>query len=158
MKLPAIIVAILIATISIAQDQPDCSTIKLKTQEEVNAAEPCVNQLCDLVLSKPLGESGEKGHEARKTILSWMDKSPKHAFSINNKMMKLCEGENVLLFGVYMTCLAKGAIENGKGFEKKSLELFVKYVRNVDNKVYETTAIRKLIQDWEKGKVEKYLN
>jgi len=90
-------------------------------------------------------------------ILTWMDKTPEYTFNLNDKILTLCKDDNLLLFNVYLACLAKTAIETKKNDVPAALKLLVIYLERTDNKVRRTSKIKKMIQDVKEGKVEKYI-
>jgi len=144
-----------------AQDISDCYVVSLEKVEDVNNAEPCVLKLADFVLNHPLHvEKDEKEVDfAVDVIIGWMKATPRYGFTLNSKMLKLADpdNDNVLLFRIYMATLAKAALLRGKTDNKYALELFVNYVKNPKNKVKQTKAIKKLIKNWEKGKIDAYI-
>jgi len=144
-----------------AQEIDECLDIPLQKAEEVNQAEPCILKLSDYVLSQPLqgGKNQGKSQLALAKVISWMSVTPHYTFELkDNKLMKIFQDkENELLFGIYMVTLTKAALTKQKPDAKYALELFVNYVKNPKNKVKQTKAIKKLIKDWEKGKIDAYI-
>lgn len=140
-----------------AQDVDDCLEIELETVDQIKESHGCILALSNYFLIKPLGQFGAKGREARKIILSWMEKTPDYQFSLNANILKICSDDNILLFGVYTTCLAKAALEGGADWEKNALEYFVKYVQKEENGVKQNKRTKKLMKDWYKGNYEKYI-
>jgi hypothetical protein len=149
---------LLISITGFGQTSQKCDTVTLNTAENVTKAEPCVLIAADYVLSKPLHGNVQLYSDYRKFVLSWMDKSPDYTFTLNEKMMAICQEEdNILLFGVYTTCLAKAAIQTKKDFVPEAIKLFVNYIKDPHNKVVQTAKVKKLIGDYANNKIEKYL-
>jgi hypothetical protein len=149
---------LILSTVCIGQTSQTCDTVYLKTEKNLKNAEPCVIIAADYVLSNPLHGNVQLYYDYRRFILAWMDKTPDYSFSLNDKMMAICkEGDNLLLFGVYTTCLAKAAIQAKSDFVSEAIGLFVNYIKNPDNKVAQTSKIKKLIEDFNSNKIEKYI-
>jgi len=157
MKLLLILLIALISHQITAQDIAGCESVSLKTKADIKASEPCIKQLSTFALAQPMTGSSEEGHYARKVVYAWIEKTPDYSFSLNKKIMKIFNGDNLLLFTTYTVCLANAALSKGNNFEKYGLELFVKYIRNPENKVHQSKLVLKLISDWDNSKVSKYL-
>jgi len=149
----------LLVTVCFAQTSNSCDTVRLNNEVNIKNAEPCVLIAADYVLSQPLHGNSKVYHEYRSFILSWMEKTPDYTFSLNDKMMAICkEGDNLLLFGVYTTCLSKAAVQLKKDFNTEAIKLFVDFVKKPENKVKQTSKIKKLIEDFNANKIDKYIN
>lgn len=111
----------------------------------------------DYILTRPLYGNPDLYDHYLRFIMTWMEKTPDYTFSLNNKIIELCKDDNLLLFNVYVSCLAKGAIEEKKANSIKAVKLFAAYVKNAENKVRQTSKIKKLIREVEDGQLEKYL-
>jgi hypothetical protein len=157
-KLLFLFVCLAISATSLGQTDHQCDTVYLKTVQNIKDAEPCVLIAADYVLSKPLHGNVQLYSDYRGFILSWMDKTPDYTFSLNDKMMAICsDEENLLLFGVYISCLAKAAVQNKQDFVPDAIKLFVTYVKNPDNKVAQTSKVKKLIADFDNNNIDKYI-
>lgn len=155
---PALIIFLIFVYIGCsAQSITTCLHSKVETPEECEKAEPCIEKLCDYVLSKPMIEKDENIHKANKLILSWMNVTMNYGFTINDKLMNLFQDDNALLFSIYMICLAKGAFISREYQDFKGLQLLVDYIQSPDNKVVQTKDIKKFVRDWEKGNAKKYI-
>jgi hypothetical protein len=144
--------------VCIGQTIFSCDSIELKTVQQMKQAEKFVLTAADYVLSKPLHAKDSLVNEYTKFILTWMEKTPNYEFTFNEKIMDLCkDDENVLLFGVYTTCLAKAALEVKKDFVPNAVKLFVAYIKNPENQVKQTSQIKKLIDDFDSNKIDKYV-
>ena len=141
-----------------AQDVAGCESVSLKTEAEIKSSEPCIKQLSTLALTEPMIGCSEEGHYARKVVYAWVEKTEDYSFSLNKKIMKIFNDDNLLLFTTYACCLANAALVKESDFDKYGLELFVSYIRNAENKVDQSKAVLKLISDWDNGDVDKYLN
>lgn len=145
-------------TLSYGQVSHSCDLVYLSNETNIRNADSCVNIAADYVLTHPLHGNAQIYHDYRGFILAWMDKTPDYTFSLNDKMMKICkEDDNLLLFGVYTTCLAKAALQFKKDFNSEALKLFVTYIKNTDNKVKQTAKVKKLIEDFNANKIDKYI-
>jgi hypothetical protein len=153
-QLIALITCLFTLSIGFAQN---CETVSLKTDEEAKAAEPCVIKAADYALSKPLHNSDVLVSSYRQFIIAWMTKTPDYSFTITSKVADLCKDDaNVLLFGIYNTCMAKAALQNKSDFGKEGIKLLVDYIKKKDNGVAQTAKVKKLLADYEKGDVKKY--
>jgi hypothetical protein len=141
-----------------AQKVQTCLHVKVKTVEECEKAEACIEKLCDYVLQDIDKNKKDKIHDANKQIIIWMNVTMNFGFTASNEMMPLFEGENITLFSIYMVCMAKGAFMSKKHPDFEGLNLFLKYIKSPKNKVVETKNIKNFIRDWEKGKTKKYIN
>jgi hypothetical protein len=151
------VIMLLTAAISFGQTSRSCDTVSLKTEEDIRSAEVCVMIAADYVLSKPLHNNEQLYFDYRKFILAWMDKSPDYTFSLNQKMVDMCSGDdNVLLFGVYTTCMAKAALQFKKDYDGEAIKIFANYVSNPANGVTQTSKIKKLIEDCNNNQTDKY--
>jgi hypothetical protein len=151
---------LLTANVCFSQTTQNCDTVNLKTVDDIKNAGPCIITAADYVLSMPLHGNVQLYYDYRSFILVWMEKTPDHTFTLNSKMTAICqEDENLLLFGVYTTCLAKAAVESKDGdFVSEAIKLFVEYISNAENKVKKTSKITKLIDDFDNNKIDKYIN
>lgn len=156
MKRVVLIILLVIAFAnSYAQISEQCLTVKLGTKQEIKDSEICIDQLCDYVLSK--GISDEQAHKARVVILAWMEKTPDYTFGINANMMKICKGENSLLFGIYMTSLAKASLKGKEEFNEDALKILVDYIKKPENSIFKTKEVEKLLAAFEKNDIDKYV-
>ena len=147
-----------IASLGFAQTSNSCDTTYLKSEKNIKKLDQCIPVISDYVLKQPLHDLNEVGHFYRGFILKWMDKTPDYTFHLNDKMMDICkEDNNLLLFGVYTTCLAKSSVQFKKSFDKEAIKIFVTYISNPDNKVEQTAKIKKLIADAKANRIEAYV-
>lgn len=157
-KTMLIILSFLFVSICIGQTNHTCDTVYLNTETNIKNADPCVLIAAEYVLTHPLHGNAKIYHDYRGFILAWMDKTPDYTFSLNDKMMAICEeDDNILLFGVYTTCLAKASIQLKKDFNSEAIKLFVDYIKKTDNQVKQTSKVKKLIQDYNANKIDKYI-
>ena len=145
-----------LSTSLFSQSTEECQSVKLVSQTELKEAEPCIDKLADYVLSKKLGDPDEEAKKARAVILAWMNKTPDYTFVLNTSIMKVCKGENALLFGVYMTCSAKAAISQTEEFGEKAFKTLVLYCKNPDNNVTKTKELEKMLAAWDNHEYDKY--
>ncbi len=154
-KFVVVILMVVLTTPIYSQLAEQCQTIKLGSKQEINDAEICIDQLADYVLSKQLREV--EVQKSRAVILAWMEKTPNYTFVINANLMKICKGENVLLFGIYMTSLAKASLTGKEEFNEYALKLLVDYIKTPENNVVKTKEVEKLLLAWENKEYDKYV-
>lgn len=85
-----------------------------------------------------------------------MDKTPEFTFNLQDNVLTLCKDDNLLLFNIYLASLAKAAIETKKDYIPAALRLFVTYIEKPENKVKQTSKVRKMIASVKENKFEKY--
>jgi hypothetical protein len=125
-KLIYLILAFFLATVSYGQATEACNQESLEKESNLKNAEPCVLIAADYILSQPLHGNEQKYYEYRKYILAWMEKTPDFTFALNANIIDICnDEENILLFGVYISCLAKAALEHKQSFDPEAIKLFV---------------------------------
>ncbi len=150
---------LLLAVNLYSQTPPSCDNVSLKTDEDVKNANPCVVLAAEKLLAQPLNANAEANKEITAFIFAWMDKTHEFTFALGQKMMVFSsEKGNESLLPVYLGCLAKAAVEKKKDFMPDAIKLFAAYVKNPDNKVKQTSKIKKLIKDVDDNKVEKYID
>jgi hypothetical protein len=138
------------------QSAPKCDSVSLKTAGDVKNSEPCVLKAAEYVLGQPVQGSTDLTKKYNAFILVWMEKAD-YTFSLNDKMTALFKDENLFLFGTYMACLSKAAIELKKDFDTEAVKLLVEYINNPANKVKQTSKIKQLVKDYNDKKIEKYI-
>ena len=158
-KLLLLLLFFSIYSFTFAQDIDNCLSINVETPESCQRAEPCVNRLCDYVLGFSMNEGKQEVHEARTLILKWMNITQNYGFTINSKMMKLFkDDDNLLLFGIYMVSMAKGAFTSREKQDYEGLKLMVTYIENRNNEVVQTKAVKEFLKNWKKGKIDQYID
>jgi len=151
-------VILISANVCTGQSAFSSDTIELKTVQQMKDAEKHVLTAAAFVLSKPLNTKDLKVADYTKFILTWMEKTPNYSFTLNDKIMALCnEDESFLLYDIYTTCLAKARLEVKKDFVPVAVKLFVAYIKNPENQVKQTAKVKKLIEDFDGHKIEKYV-
>lgn len=139
-----------------SQNQPKCDSVSLKTAEDVKNSEPCVLKAAEYVIGQPVQGSTDLTKKYNAFILVWMEKA-EYTFSLNDKMTDLFKDDNIFLFGTYMACLSKAAIQLKKNFDTEAIKLLVEYINNPANKVKQTSKIKQLVKDYNDKKLDKYL-
>lgn len=134
-----------------------CDSVYLQTATNVKTDDPCLKKATAYILERPLFGNSKPYYNYMGFILSWMDKTPDFTFNLNDKVVALCKDDNLSLFNVYLSCLAKAAIENKKDYVPVALRLFVAYLENPSNKVKHTSKIKKMIEDVRENNIEKYI-
>ncbi len=136
--------------------------IPVKTPEECKAAESKVIEAANLVLSKPLKGNDNSISKARTFIIVWMSNTNAYTFTINENITKLTKN-NELLFGIYLSCIAKYALENpaiAKDETKVQLgsyTLLAAYIEEKKNGVEVTKQVQKFLNAKKAGKLEEYI-
>jgi hypothetical protein len=80
-----------------------------------------------------------------------------YGFTINEHILPILKGENLLLFRHYMVSMAKGAFVDQKHQDYEGLKIFVQYLGTTKNEVTKSKAVKKLLKDWHTGNIEKYI-
>ncbi len=145
-----------IVLFSVTIKAQDCENADLKTDSAVKKAEPCVTEAADYILSHPSAEQ-TRYYSFQLLIINWMEKTD-FTFNLNKNMIEVCNGkDNSKLLGVYMACLAKCAIQYQTNFTEPALKLLVDYIENLENKIKQTSKIKKLIKAKDEDKLSAYL-
>ncbi len=140
-----------------AQENSSCDSLYLKSIIHIQSNDPCLIIAANYVFTHPLYGNTKVYYNYMGFILTWMEQTPDFTFTLNEKIISLCKDDNLSLFNVYLTCLAKAALENKSGYVSEALRLFTAYLKNPENKVKATSKIKKMIADVEEGKLEKYI-
>jgi|GEM_PF-3166823 len=136
--------------------------IAVKTPEECKLAEPKVLEAANLTLDKPLRVKDNAILKARSLVVAWMSNTSDYTFSINEKILKLTKS-NELLFGLYMACMAKYALEhpdkakNETQLQMGSYTILADYIEKKENGVEITKPIEKFLAARKAGKLEEYI-
>lgn len=156
-KIVLLIICILCVFIVHAQEKNSCDSTYLQNATNIATADPCLLAGANYILEHPLIGNSKLYYNYMGFILEWMDKTPDFSFSLNSKVLELCKDDNLSLFNVYLTCLAKAAIETKKNYVPVAIKLFVAYLEKPENKVKRTSKIKKMIADVQEDKLEKYI-
>jgi hypothetical protein len=149
---------LILGTSTFGQDISGCETVSLEGEANIKASEPCIIKLSDYALSQPMIGSSDEAHHARKVVIAWIEATPDYTFSLNSEIMKVFKEENLLLFNIYLCCLANASLTVESDYHKAAIGLITKYVKDPSHKVVQSKQVKKLIKNWEDGNVEKYLN
>jgi len=145
--------------VCLGQSSTKCDTNFLQNDSNLKKADPCVLTAANYILSRSLTNIDQEYSDDLAFLLIWMSKTPDFTFSINNKMLELCEKKsNTLLFSVYLACLSKEAVKLRTNFVPAAIKLFVDYVKDTNNGVKQTSKIKKLIEDYKNNKIDQYTN
>lgn len=140
------------------QDISGCETVSLEGEANIRASEPCIIKLSDYALSQPMIGSSDEAHHARKVVIAWVEATPDYTFSLNSEITKVFKGDNLLLFNIYVCCLANASLTVESDYHKAAIGLLADYVKDDSHKVVQSKQVKKLIKNWEEDNVEKYLN
>lgn len=139
-----------------AQNKSACDSVYLKTATIIKSDDPCLLAAANYVLEHPLTDNSSIHGKYMGFILNWMDKTPEFTFNLQDNVLTLCKDDNLLLFNIYLASLAKAAIETKKDYIPAALRLFVTYIEKPENKVKQTSKVRKMIASVKENKFEKY--
>lgn len=156
-KIVLILACSMYANMSFAQTADPCDSVSFKTPADIKKSEACVLQASSYILSKPISGNPPLYDVYSAFILTWMDKSPDYTFALNENIMKVF-GDKDPLFGVYLTCMAKAALDAKKVNNEGAIKLLVDYITNTDNKVKQTSKVKDLVEAQKAGKISKYIN
>lgn len=149
---------LILGTQTFGQNISGCETVSLEGEANIKTSEPCIIKLSDYALSQPMIGSSDEAHYARKVVIAWVEATPDYTFSLNSEIMKVFKGDNLLLFNIYVCCLANASLTVESDYHKAAIGLITDYVKNPSNKVVQSNQVKKLIKNWESDNVEKYLN
>jgi len=162
MKTLLLFLLLLISFGSFSQNATQYSNIILNTAADFRKAEPYVSLAADLVYSTPIEKENTRRAEAITFISKWMGGTSDFSFIINEALPKIT-GNNYDLFGVYVACVSKYALQKGKGVDRKELEynsilLLANYCENPENNYKPVGEMKKMIAAKNQGKLQEYLD
>ena len=134
-----------------------CDSTRLTTKNIVKSDDPCLSAAINYVLDHPMNGNSSLHGKYMNFILNWMDKTPDFTFTLQDNVLALCKDDNLLLFNIYLAALAKAAVEIKKDYVPAALKLMVAYMENPQNKVKQTSKVRKMIAAVKENRFEKYL-
>ena len=161
MKLFLPLLFILVHFSAFAQQSMQYDNILLTTPNEYRKAEPQVILAADYVYSSAVDKDNLHRTNAISFIMKWMSGTPDYSFVPDKSVMKITNNDNELL-GVYFACLAKYALEKGKGVDREELKinsykLLAIYCENPDNNYKPRGEIKKLIEAKNQDKLKEYI-
>jgi len=153
---------ILISAGSFAQDFSQYESIPLTTAAEYRKAEPHVILATELVLATPIEKKNKNRENAIAFIMKWMGGTSDFSFIPDKTVTKVTANDPDLV-GVYFACLAKYALEKGKGVDREELRinaytLLAKYCENPDNNYKLRGEMKKLVDAKNQNKIKEYLD
>lgn len=163
MKYSVFILFLFVNGFVFAQNETDYNKISIKTDADCKAAEPKVIEAANLVIGNPLHVNDKSVVSARSFIIGWMSATADFSFTLDSKITKMSDDNNILLMGLFMACEAKFALENRdkakveKELLKGSYSLLAEYCSNEKNGVDMSKAVKKLVEAYKAGKIEEYL-
>ncbi len=144
-----------------AQNSSKYDNILLTTANECRKAEPQVMLASDYVYSTPIDKKNFNRTNAISFIMKWMSGTSDFSFILDETIKKVTYNDKDLV-GVYIACLAKYALEKGKGVDREDLKLnsylmLAKYCEDPANNYKPRGEIKKLIEAKNQGKLKEYL-
>jgi hypothetical protein len=157
-KLTVLFYLLFAATVYGQEDKFPCKGTSLDTPEEVKKAESCVLTAADYVLTRPLTGNPPMYKTCQAFLITWMEKTPDFSFNIKSEIASLSKDkeESQLLFGVYIACVSKAAVELRKNFEPAAVKALAVYIKNPDHKIKQSSKIKKFLEDCDKNDIDKY--
>ena len=161
MKQQAFIVFFLLTLNAVSQKQSQYDYIPLTNAKEYRKAEPQVILAADYVYSSPIDKDNVYRGEATKFVMKWMGGTSDYSFTPDKTVSKVTNGNNEL-YGLYFVCMAKYALEKGKGIDREELKLsayalLATYCENPANKCVIKGEIKKLIEAKNQNAIKQYI-
>lgn len=161
MKIVLPFLFILLQATAFAQQPSQYDNILLNTPAEYRKAEPRVILAADYVYSSSIDKDNLHRTNAISFIMKWMSGTPDFSFIPDKSIIKITNNDNELL-GVYFACLAKYALEKGKGVDREELKinsyrLLAVYCENPENNYKPRGEIKNLIEAKNQNKLKEYL-
>ena len=156
------VLLLFLAMSSFSQNSSPYDNILLTTAIDHRKAEPQVSLAADYVYSTPIEKDNLNRKNALSFITKWMGGTSDFSFVVDQTIMKIANNDSNLV-GVYAACLAKYALEKGKGVDRDELRfnsflLFAKYCENPNNNYKPRGEIKKLIDAKNQNKLQEYLD
>jgi len=161
MKFQPFVLFLLLTFNAVSQKPSQYDYIPLTNAKEYRKAEPQVILAADYVYSSPLDKDNVYRGEATKFVMKWMGGTSDYSFTPDKTVSKVTNGNNEL-YGLYFVCLAKYALEKGKGTDREELKLnayimLANYCENPANKCVIKGEIKKLIEAKNQNTVKQYI-
>jgi hypothetical protein len=150
------IICSLIAFHHQAQVSATCDSVYKQPERVIKSNEPCLMTAINYVLEHPLTDNSKAYTDCMRFVLTWMEKTPDFTFDLNGNVLALCKNDNLPLFNVYLASLSKPAVETKKLDIPAALHLFIAYMEKPENKVKQTSKVKKMIADVKANELDKY--
>ena len=162
MKLLFSILLLFVAVSLFSQNSSQYDNIPLTTSSEFRRAEPQVMLAADYVYTSPIDKDDKHRTNSIRFIMKWMQGTSDYSFPIDETVTKVTKNDNDL-FGIYIACLAKYALQKGKGADREEVkinafELLADYCENPNNNYKVRGEIKKLIDAKNQNKLKEYLD
>lgn len=136
--------------------------ILLATPADYRKAEPVVILATDYVYASAVDKEDLHRQSAISFIMKWMQGTQDYSFVLDETVTKLTKGDNDL-FGIFVTCMAKSALQKGKGADRKAIKydafkLMAEYCENPLSKYKVRGEIKKVIAAKNENKLREYLD
>jgi len=155
-------IILLIASVRIYSQSPSqYDNVLLTNASEFRKAEPQVMLAADYVYNSPIDKDDAHRTNAIRFIMKWMQGTPDYSFPIDETLTKITKNDNEL-FGVYMACITKYALQKGKGTDREDIKynsflLLANYCENPANNYRVRGEVKKMIDAKNQNKLKEYL-
>jgi hypothetical protein len=160
-KVCTLFLAFFIVFNSIGQDLPDYDNIKLELKEDYTPYTDSVAVVAsNYVLSQPIDTETLPKIKSLQYIIKWMTGTPNYSFTLGEPIGKISKSNRTLLT-IYMAALTKYAVENrmnapaAKEVNLNALKLLLEYCKVPSNNVKVKGELKKVMEAYEKGELEK---
>ena len=145
-----------------SQNSSQYDNIPLTSAANYRKAEPQVILASDYVYSSPVDKENMNRKNAIAFIMKWMGGTSDYSFGMDETISKIAGGDNDIL-GMYFVCLAKYALDKGKGVDREELKhnaylLLAMYCENPDNNYKPKGEVKKLIEAKNQDKLKEFLD
>jgi hypothetical protein len=145
-----------------SQNTSQYDNIPLTSAANYRKAEPQVILASDYVYSSPVDKENMNRKNAIAFIMKWMGGTSDYSFGMDETISKIAGGDNDVL-GMYFVCLAKYALDKGKGVDREELKynaylLLAKYCENPGNNFKPKGEVKKLIDAKNQDKLKEFLD
>lgn len=162
MKKILIAILLLVSLDSFSQGPSQFDNIMLSKPADYKKAEPYVVLAAEYVYSSAIDKDDVHRMNAISFIMRWMQGTPDFSFTFDETITKVTKSDNELI-GIYMVCLAKYALEKGKGVDREEVKynayiLMAEYCENPLNNYKIRGETKKMIDAKNQGKLKEYLD
>ncbi len=162
MKTLFLVLFVLLSTSIFSQNSSQYDNIMLTTANEYRNAEPQVMLAADYVYSTPIDKDNLNRKNSISFIMKWMGGTSDFSFIMDATVMKIVNNDRDVM-GIYSACLAKYALQQGKGVDRDSLKynsylLLANYCEDPGNNYKPKGEIKKLIEAKNQHKLQEYLD
>ncbi len=151
-----------VGNISFSQNLLGFENISGNDRNDFKAAEPKALEAANYLLSTAIDENIQDREKALKYMLMWMEGTPDFVFYIDENITVFTRS-NELLLKVYMACLTKESLanravaNNRDEIKLKSIEAFMDYCLDPENRVESYRQLEKLVRARNKNKLREFV-